>query len=237
MDYAISCNYYPNYWMIMEEVVEYSHINSNFITEYDNWDKINRKGSFVLGKTSKALRSIGLEDRNIIMDKSKILQIQNDHFEMTDRIIKQIPNILEKPIIILNSKSSANINNNRIVVFGDVLDYKNKPVLVAIELNPVENNTNINKIYKIASAYGKEKLIVIQTWLNDRSNILYVDSDKKRTTKWLNGLGLQLPVPINAYGSKEQGVGFSAAASSLSVNNISQVDINVNYDISNNSNM
>lgn len=201
MDYAIKYNYYSDCWMIMEETNCYGHMNSEFITKYDNWDKKKREGNFVLGKTSIALRNVGLEERNIVMDKSKILQIQNDHCEMTDIIIKQIPTILEKPILILSSKSAANINNNRIVVFGDVFDIKNKPVLVAIELNPAENNTNINKIYKIASAYGKENLNVIQTWLNDKNNILYVDSNKKRTTRWLNGLGLHLPVPFNTCGS------------------------------------
>ena len=188
MDYAIRLNYFSDYWMIMEDTFRYGHTNSDFVDEYDNWNKINRKGSFILGKTSIALRKIGLEHRSIIIDKSKILQIKNDHFEMTDEIIKQIPNILEKPIIILNSKSKSNISNNRIVVFGDILDNKNKPVLVALELNPVENNKLIDKVYKVASAYGKDNLNTIQTWLNDKNNILYIDIDKKRITKWLNGL-------------------------------------------------
>ena len=72
---------------------------------------------------------------------------------------------------------------------------------VVIELRPSENNNNHNKVYKIASAYGKENLNVIQSWLNNKKNILYLDSDKKRTIKWLNGLGLHLPVPFNTFGS------------------------------------
>ena len=170
----------------------------NFIEEYDSWDKIERQGIFILGKTSRTLKSIGLKNRNIVIDKSKILKIQNDHPEMTDDIIKQIPNILEFPILVLKSLSNSNRNKNRIVIFGDVFDMKNNPVLVAMELKPIENNnTDVDKIYKVASAYGKENINIIQSWLSNEKNILYLEHNKKRTTNWLNGLGLQLPVPSN----------------------------------------
>ena len=195
MDYVIN-EIFINNWFIMEEEILYDDITSRFIKEYDNWNKINRNGSFIIAKTSKALRSVGLEYRYIVMDKSKILQIKNDHSEMTDMIIKQIPCIINNPIIILKSLSKSNINNNRIVVFGNVFDSKNKPVLVALELNPIENDKKGDKIYKIASAYGKENISTIQIWLNNKKNILYIDNNKKRTIKWLNGLGLRLPVPF-----------------------------------------
>lgn len=200
---------------INQSKIDNHTLHIRFIKEYDKWDKKDREGSFILGKTSIALQSIGLNNRNIVMDKSKILKIKNDHPEMTDNIIKQIPVILENPIIILNSESKSNINNSRIVIFGDVIDFNNKPVLVAMELNPNEKTKeNVDKVYKVASAYGKEKISVIQNWLNIEKNILYVDKNKKRTINWLDGLGLQLPVPSNN-GSLES--------------NISQSKDNVNY--------
>ena len=152
---------------INQSKIDNHTLHIRFIKEYDKWDKKDREGSFILGKTSIALQSIGLNNRNIVMDKSKILKIKNDHPEMTDNIIKQIPVILENPIIILNSESKSNINNSRIVIFGDVIDFNNKPVLVAMELNPNEKTKeNVDKVYKVASAYGKEKISVIQNWLN-----------------------------------------------------------------------
>ena len=129
---------------------------------------------------------------------------------MTDGIIKQIPNILENPTIILKSQSV----NGRLVVFGDIVAADGKPVLVAMELNPVENNANVDKIYKVASAYGRQNVKYIQNWLNNPNNILYIDSQKNRTINWLNGLGLQLPVPLTNNG--------------LSANNIPQSTQNVN---------
>ena len=76
---------------------------------------------------------------------------------MTDSIIKSIPHIVEKPTIILNTHSKQKKAQGRKLIFGEVCDSKGNPVLVVLELNPKENKFNINKIYKIASAYGKEK--------------------------------------------------------------------------------
>lgn len=176
-------------------------INSNFKQEYDSWNKIDRQGSFLIGKTSDALKSIGLDDYDIVMDKSKILKIKNDHPEMSDDIIKSIPEILENPTLILNSQSNNVKAEGRKVIFGEILDTKGNPVLVALELNPYENKNNIDKIYKVASAYGKENLNTIQNWINNPKNVLYIDRHKNRTINWLNGLGLQLPVPNNSSSS------------------------------------
>ena len=176
-------------------------INSNFKQEYDNWNKVDRQGSFLIGRTSEALKSIGLSDYDIVMDKSKILKIKNDHPEMSDDIIKSIPEILENPTLILNSQSNNKKAQGRKIIFGEILDTKGNPVLVALELNPSENKNNIDKIYKVASAYGKENLSTIQKWINNEENILYIDKQKNRTMNWLNGLGLQLPVPDNSSSS------------------------------------
>ena len=176
-------------------------INSNFKQEYDSWNKIDRQGSFLIGKTSDALKSIGLDDYDIVMDKSKILKIKNDYPEMSDDIIKSIPEILENPTLILNSQSNNLKAEGRKVIFGEILDTKGNPVLVALELNPYENKNNIDKIYKVASAYGKENLNTIQNWINNPKNVLYIDRHKNRTINWLNGLGLQLPVPNNSSSS------------------------------------
>lgn len=176
-------------------------INSNFNQEYDSWNKIDRQGNFLIGRTSEALKSIGLDDYDIVIDKSKILKIKNNHPEMSDDIIKSIPEILENPTLILKSQAKNNKAQSRKVIFGEVKDTKGNPVLVALELNPYENKNNIDKIYKVASAYGKENLGTIQKWISNEKNILYIDKQKNRTINWLNGLGLQLPVPNNLYSS------------------------------------
>ena len=138
-----------------------------------------------------------MHDYDIVIDKSKILNILNKHPEMNDDLIKKIPDILENPTIILKSQSVE----GRIIVFSEQKATDGKPVLIAMELNPSENKNNIEKIYKVASAYGRQNVKKMQDWLNIADNILYIDRRKNRTIRWLNGLGLQLPVPNNTNSS------------------------------------
>ena len=112
---------------------------------------------------------------------------------MTDSIIKQVPNILENPIIVMES----NTVSGRLVLFGDVYDSKNNPVLVALELNPTEKGGKSLNIIKIASAYGKD--VDLQGFIN-KSKILYVEPNKERTHNWLSVNRLKLPLPSTRFG-------------------------------------
>ena len=127
-------------------------INEKFENEYDNWNKIDRNGKFLLGETSQALLDTGLLKQKIYIDKSKLLKIRNKHQEMNDNIIKKIPDILNNPVIVLKSESVV----NRIVLFSEIQDDNNNPILVAMELNPYENINNVEKIYKVVSSYPKD---------------------------------------------------------------------------------
>ena len=79
----------------------------------------------------------------------------------------------------------------RFVLFGDVYDSKNNPVLVALELNPTDRGGKSLNVIKVASAYGKEKNL--QNFIN-KSKILYVEPNKKRTHMWLKVNRLKLPL-------------------------------------------
>mgnify|MGYP004640196337 FL=1 len=168
------------------ENVKYS-IDKHFAEKYDKWDKKSRIISFSVGSTSSVLRKLGVDNKKITWDSSKIIKIKEKHPEMTDSIIKQVPNILENPIIVMES----NTVSGRLVLFGDVYDSKNNPVLVALELNPTEKGGKSLNVIKVASAYGKEKNL--QNFIN-KSKILYVEPNKKRTHMWLKVNRLQLPL-------------------------------------------
>ena len=169
----------------------------NFATEIEQWyndkDSFARKGGFfVVGRTSDALKSIGVKDYNITWDKSKIKKILNDHEEMTIDVIKNVPNVLEKPVIVMQSKTRF----NSITLLGEV--YANgEPVMVAMHLSPSGKQGRLLGYSKIASAYVRKDT----QNLIDTSDILYVDRNKKRTDKWLSACGLQLPVGLTRYGS------------------------------------
>lgn len=169
-------------------------LNPNFEAEYDAWDGTSRGGYFKIGNTSEVLKSIGVKDQNIYWDKSKIADIKKKHTDMTDDVIKAVPQLLEDPVIVMQSNTVA----NRIVMLGEVYDAAGNPVLVALELKPTGKNAGIQDFTKIASAYGKRN---IQGML-DTSDILYLDPNKNRTNRWLEArLGLQLPAWLTNYGS------------------------------------
>ena len=168
-------------------------IDEHFTDKYDEWDKKGGRFSFRVGTTSEVLQRLGVDDKNIWWDTSKILKIKNKHPEMTDDILKQVPNVLESPIIVMESYTVK----GRLVLFGDVYDAKNNPVLVALELNPIGEGGKSLDIIKIASAYGKDSNL---QHMIDKSNILYVEPNEKRTHTWLTGNGLQLPLPSFKYG-------------------------------------
>ena len=112
---------------------------------------------------------------------------------MTDTVIKQVPNILENPILVMESKTKE----GRLTLFGEVYDQKNEPVLAVLLLNPTDRGGNSINILKVASAYGKD---TNAQGLIDNSKILYVEPNKKRTQNWLSVNRLQLPLPSSSYG-------------------------------------
>lgn len=185
-------------------------INREFEQEYDDWDKINPRKVFTVGETSDVLQKLGFEKRPITWDASKIIKIQAKHPEMTDNVIKQVPNILENPIIVMHSKSAQ----TRLTMFGEVY-VDSKPILAVLELEPTgRNGLKLDEI-KIASAYGKDNA---QNFINN-SDVLYVENDKKRVSNWEMRTGLQLPVGSSLTNSN---------------NSISNNDTSVNTNISEN---
>lgn len=171
---------------------KYSIFNS-FYSEYDKWVKNgeNYNISLTVGRTSDALKLIGIEDKEIKWDSGKIKKIKKEH-NLNDKIIKQVPEIIENPVIIMDSLQKQ----SRLTILGEVYDLNNKPVLAVLELEPtnLKGDIILDEI-KIASAYGKDN---VQNLINN-SNILYVDKNKKRINNWLTHNRLQLPLGQNNY--------------------------------------
>ncbi len=173
------------------EGVQYE-INSDFAREYDQWDKKDPRTTFAIGTTSPVLQSLGLPVKAITWDAAKIIQIKNKHPEMTDSIIKRVPEVLESPIVVMQSKQSP----SRWTMFGELYAGQN-PVLVVLELNPLGRNGIELDEMKLVSSYAKNKA---QNFINN-SATLYVADDKKRVSNWEKRTGLQLPVGLSVTNS------------------------------------
>ncbi len=152
-----------------------------------------------VGTTSAALQSIGLPSMNIYWWSNSIKHAQELHPEITDDVIKQVPALIEKPILIMNSKTHM----NSITLLGEVYGDNGLPVMAAVRFTPNKDGISIDKI-EVINTYtrinpGATPTIKGRQELIDSSEILYVEPDKKRTDTWLDSNRLQLPF-VTTYG-------------------------------------
>ena len=187
-------------------------IDDGFEKAIDELD-INSKASYEVhvGTTSEVLKSIGVKDREIIWHSGKIRKIlakhsaENfrtgaDHSIMTKEILKQVPQVLEHPILVVHSDTTQNADYaSRIFMYGDVKDTTGKPVNVSLELLPTDRKGLAMENIVVLSAYGHNRYRpgrVLQ------GEVLYADPDTKRTSSWLRDNRLQLPFALTSAGPK-----------------------------------
>lgn len=163
------------------------------LKDYDLWDKKNPRVSFVVSKVSEPLVEVGIdENRKILFDSKKIIKIKNDHAEMTDDVIKNIDQIIQNPIAIMNSASVP----GRLTMVGELEADNGVPVMIALELHPTnKKGIEIDEI-KICSAYARNNFI---SWMKNQ-DYLWINPDKNKTNNWLKRTRVQFPVGISQYG-------------------------------------
>lgn len=144
-------------------------IDDGFEKAIDELD-VNSKASYEVhvGTTSEVLKSIGVKDREIIWHSGKIRKIlakhsaENfhtgaDHSIMTKEILKQVPQVLEHPILVVHSDTTRNADYaSRIFMYGDVKDATGKPVNVSLELLPTGRKGLAMENIVVLSAYGHD---------------------------------------------------------------------------------
>ena len=191
--------------------IRYS-ISPSFETEIDAWDQKTEGFSFVVGNTSEALQKAGISKKQIRMDATKIKKLLDKHSGMSIEIIKQIPQLLEEPVIVIDSKQ----DDNSKIVMGELYDDNGKLVTAVLLLAPTSRGGNVLDMIKISSAEGRGHIgSLFRKEDGTPVEVRYVD--EKRIRDWLNVNRLQLPL---------RNLGLD------SDNSISQVDENVNREFS-----
>lgn len=173
-----------------------------FRSDIDAWDKGGRPDgeTFILGSTGNVFQGLGAIESDVYMLSDKVNTIFKDHPEMTVKEIKNLPEILENPVLVLASRNlgRGTRKNTRLTVFGMVKAQNKLPVMVALDLHPVENNLYIADMQKVVSAYTKDGSPTAAMNLIENSDILY--ADKEKTTSLLHTVGFQ-----NAYRMEQSG--------------------------------
>ncbi len=153
-----------------------------FREDIDNWDNSERPDgeTFILGSTGNVFRGLGAIESDVYMLSDKVNTIFNDHPEMTIKEIKNLPEILENPVMVLASRNlgRGGQNNTRLTVFGMVKAQNGLPVMVVFDLHPVENKIYLDDMQKVASTYTKDGSPKAAMSLMKNSDVLYADKDK-----------------------------------------------------------
>ena len=143
-----------------------------------------------VGETPDILRKYGAQSRIITLNQSDIRKIAYPEGYMGGKhnlgfhALEVLPQQLENPVAILKSSSQP----NSLVIFTELLDTENRPVMVAMHL---DKNGVLGLTNHVASMYGRKNFENFIAAERAAGNILYENEEKDLS--WLPVSGLQLP--------------------------------------------
>lgn len=174
---------------------QYNEDAAKFEKAVEQWSRDGMESGvqFQFGSTGEVLQGLGAIESDIYMNGDKIRKILNEHPEITMNEIKQIPQILNDPALILKSRNigRGKMQNTRMVLFGSVKGQNGLPVLTVFDLRPSENHFILNDMQKVTSSYTKTN---DGPSFVESSFVLY--ADKKRATSLLRSIGFQMPIEL-----------------------------------------
>ena len=166
-------------------------IDKYYARQIDQWDGKDHGGAFRVGAVSDALLKVGVPDVDIWFDQSKAAKQLEGKSEITKDVLKQIPEVLERPIAISESY------DNTVMVFGQLFDGSGNPIVVAIRISSTNRRNHISIVNKIRSV-GTRSHNLDALLADDK--LLYLGENKKETKKWFNALGRSTPFGGTKFG-------------------------------------
>ncbi len=169
--------------------------DSNFqksLIEYMN-GTIDKSKPVLVGKTPLSLTLVGAKKgldlvitiRSIRKCMSNENEFNHGH-NLDFNTMAQLPNHLRNPIMLI--KGSEESSENSVVAVSELLDYKNRSIIIAVDINTVKGRTQVNNIL---TAYGRNRF---RNYLENniaRNGIIAVN--KEKADNMFQSLGLQSP--------------------------------------------
>ena len=171
-----------------------SKVTPEYEKRIDAWDKKKEGFSFVVGDTSSAIQNIEVEGssvgvKQVRIDAANIKKLLSKNNGINIDIVKQLPNVINNPALVLDSKTLA----GRLVILGEVYAANGAPVRIALELNPSARSKKLNREYAHITKIAYDvKPGALQNLINT-SKIRRIN--KGRISDWLKVNRLQLPLP------------------------------------------
>lgn len=148
----------------------------------------SRVDPVVISRTPNVLKALGVDDRNIYIDRDIVRKVTNgvkDDHDIGMDIIENLPNLLADPVAVFRPKDEKVAATGAKNILVESVTPSGKKILVALHLN---KEINRKPAITVASAYGKTAKNY-QTWINE-GLLEYV---KSKNPDWLLLQGLQLP--------------------------------------------
>lgn len=151
-----------------------------------------------VSETPEIYTNLGFTDSALLMRNSKINEILEKHPDMSVKAIKQIPEAVKNPLLVLKSKTHP---TESVVAITNINTDKGNMVIpiwvnqsgnyVDIELGEnIKTDTNF-----VASAYGRNIKALLE-YANENDGFLYQSDKIKEVKQLLERNGLQLPTPL-----------------------------------------
>ena len=162
-------------------------VTTNFETDkyfyrmIDKYDNL-KSGSYVtVGKIKKGspINNVGIPDGNLYFDVSKIIQEMKTRKDPVPKsVMKQIPLVLDHPIVITEYKDKA--GNVSINVYGELF-IGSSPVVVGVMIGKHRNGLSVDKVQTV---HPNRNVLSEVT----EENTLYLNENKKETDAWFQAL-------------------------------------------------
>jgi len=151
-----------------------------------------------VSETPKIYTNLGFSKGPTLMRNGKIAEIYKKHPEMTDDVLKQIPQAFQNPLLILKSKT----HSDESVVAITQVETDKGPMIIPVWVNQDGTYLNIelDEIQKVntnfvATAYGRNVQGLLEYAL-ENDGFLYSSADKEKVGQLFALYGLQLPTPL-----------------------------------------
>ncbi|MGN0436967.1 MAG: DUF4116 domain-containing protein, partial [Lachnospiraceae bacterium] len=186
---------------------------SNSIDMYLN-NTLDKTHPIIVGKTSNALALAGAELNKIITINYSTIKkcmssketVYHGH-ELDSDIVKQIPEQLRNPVMILKGSHDASL-----IVVSNLVDKNNDKIIISINLDKKMAFCEVNQI---TSMYGKEKFTNYISKQLNQGNLIACNN--KKANEMLHSIGLQLPKE-NTFISYDDSIIYNLPAVNAAIN-------------------
>ena len=162
------------------------------------------RNSFLVGPTPAILKKIGFNSLPVTINQSHVrdalfLNKEKPDRYITESVLKQLPNALEKPIAVITSKSRPNTS---VVALLEFVKYDGEQIIVPVVVEGFGKTNGVEiDSHAIASAHKRKNAITYllkEALSNEKSGkigVFYIE--KNKASKLLQSVGLQLPETLN----------------------------------------